>query len=425
MYKNGFPVSKTYRKCSSIDEVLQYIQDWEDKRHDLPLNTDGIVIKINDLGQQERLGFTAKSPRWAIAYKYPSEIAQTKIESISYQVGRTGNVTPVANLHPVYLAGTVIKRASIHNANEIERLDLHEKDTVFLEKGGEIIPKITGVDSTKRAIDAVKFEFPRYCPACASELIRTEGEANHYCPNESHCPPQIKGRIEHFIQRKALNIENLGTETIDLLVEKGIINNAADLYELNELSFNGLEGFQAKSISNILSSIVKSKEIPFRQVLFGIGIRHVGATIAEKLVLAFQSIDNLSQANFDALIAVPEIGERIAISIKEYFNEPSNRIFIEKLRSANVQLSEEIQEIVLEGQALDGKSFVISGVFENFERDELKAKIIANGGKVVSSISSKLDFLVAGNNMGPAKLEKANQLNIKILSEGDFIALLS
>ncbi len=423
--KNGFPVSPTYRKCKNIDQVLQYIADWEEKRNDLPLNTDGIVIKINDLGQQERLGFTAKSPRWAIAYKYPSEIAHTSIESISYQVGRTGNVTPVANLAPVYLAGTVIKRASIHNANEMERLNLHEKDTVFIEKGGEIIPKITGVDASKRIPNANKFQFPTHCPACETELVRNEGEANHYCINETHCPPQIKGRIEHFIQRKALNIENLGTETIDLFVEKGIIRNAADLYDLNEQSFLGLEGFQAKSISNILSSIQKSKEIPFRQVLFGLGIRHVGATIAEKLVIAFQSIDRLKEASFEELVAVPEIGERIAVSIQEYFHDPNNLSIIEKLRIANVQLAEEIQEIVLEGQALVGKSFVISGVFENFERDELKDKIVANGGKVVSSISSKLDYLVAGNNMGPAKLEKANQLNIKILSEEEFIALLT
>jgi DNA ligase (NAD+) len=425
MEKNGFPVSNTYRKCGNIDEVIQYIEDWEEKRHDLPLNTDGIVIKINDLGQQERLGFTAKSPRWAIAYKYPSEIAHTKIESVSYQVGRTGNVTPVANLHPVYLAGTVIKRASIHNANEMERLDLHENDTVYIEKGGEIIPKITGVDASKRLPNAAKFEFPTHCPACDQALIREEGEANHYCINDSHCPPQIKGRIEHFIQRKALNIENLGTETIDLLVEKGIIHNAADLYDLNEESFFGLEGFQQKSISNILTSIEKSKQIPFRQVLFGIGIRHVGATIAEKLVSAFHRIEDLQNATYEELIAVPEIGDRIALSIRAFFEVEENIQFIDKLRSSGVQLSEEIQEIVLEGQALVGKSFVISGVFENFERDDLKAKIVANGGKVVSSISSKLDYLVAGNNMGPAKLEKATQLNIKILSEEDFLALLS
>ena len=383
------------------------------------------MIKINDLGQQERLGFTAKSPRWAIAYKYPSEIAHTRIESVSYQVGRTGNVTPVANLHPVYLAGTMIKRASIHNANEMERLNLHVNDTVFIEKGGEIIPKITGVDSAKRIANAIKFEFPTHCPACDHELIRHEGEANHYCTNDHHCPPQIKGRIEHFIQRKALNIENLGTETIDLLVERGIIRNAADLYDLSEASFEGLDGFQSKSIANILTSIIKSKEIPFRQVLFGIGIRHVGATIAEKLVQSFHSIENLSNASYDELVNVPEIGDRIALSILEFFKEADNQNFIEKLRAAQVQLSEEIQEIVLEGQALVGKSFVISGVFENFERDELKAKIIANGGKVVSSISSKLDYLVAGNNMGPAKLEKANQLNIQILSEEEFLALLT
>ncbi|MFD3393736.1 NAD-dependent DNA ligase LigA [Aquirufa sp. OSTEICH-129V] len=425
MSQQGFPVSPTWRKCASVDEILAYIHEWDEKRNDLPLNTDGIVIKINDLGQQERLGYTAKSPRWAISFKYPSEIAQTKIESLSYQVGRTGNITPVANLHPVYLAGTVIKRASVHNANEIQRLDLHEGDSVFIEKGGEIIPKITGVDLTKRSNGAIPFNFPTHCPECHGELVRLPGEANHYCVNETACPPQIKGKIEHFIQRKALNIENIGVETIDLLYEKGIIKNAADLYALSELSFWGLEGFQQKSIANILQSIEKSKQIPFRQVLFGLGIRHVGATIAEKLVLAFHSLDNLAAANYDELIAIPEIGDRIAISILDYFNNPMNLAIISKLREAKIQLAEDLQEIVLEGESLVGKSFVISGVFENFEREELKAKIIANGGKVVSSISSKLDYLVAGNNMGPAKLEKANQLNIKILSEEEFLALLS
>ena len=425
MSQQGFPVSPTWRKCASVDEILAYIHEWDEKRNDLPLNTDGIVIKINDLGQQERLGYTAKSPRWAISFKYPSEIAQTKIESLSYQVGRTGNITPVANLHPVYLAGTVIKRASVHNANEIQRLDLHEGDSVFIEKGGEIIPKITGVDLTKRSNGAIPFNFPTHCPECHGELVRLPGEANHYCVNETACPPQIKGKIEHFIQRKALNIENIGVETIDLLYEKGIIKNAADLYTLSELSFWGLEGFQQKSIANILQSIEKSKQVPFRQVLFGLGIRHVGATIAEKLVLAFHSLDKLAAANYDELIAIPEIGDRIAISILDYFNNPKNLAIISKLREAKIQLAEDIQEIVLEGESLVGKSFVISGVFENFEREELKAKIIANGGEVVSSISSKLDYLVAGNNMGPAKLEKANQLNIKILSEEEFLALLS
>lgn len=425
MSQQGFPISPTWRKCASVDEILAYIHEWDEKRNNLPLNTDGIVIKINDLGQQERLGYTAKSPRWAISFKYPSEIAQTKIESLSYQVGRTGNITPVANLHPVYLAGTVIKRASVHNANEIQRLDLHEGDSVFIEKGGEIIPKITGVDLTKRSNGALPFNFPTHCPECQGELVRLPGEANHYCINETACPPQIKGKIEHFIQRKALNIENIGVETIDLLYEKGIIKNVADLYALSELSFWGLEGFQQKSIANILQSIEKSKQVPFRQVLFGLGIRHVGATIAEKLVLAFHSLDNLAAANYDELIAIPEIGDRIAISILDYFNNPMNLAIISKLREAKIQLAEDIQEIVLEGESLVGKSFVISGVFENFEREELKAKIIANGGKVVSSISSKLDYLVAGNNMGPAKLEKANQLNIKILSEEEFLSLLS
>ncbi|MHA8109268.1 NAD-dependent DNA ligase LigA [Aquirufa sp. A-Brett2-W8] len=420
----GFSVSQTYRVCASIDDVITYISDWAEKRNDLPLNTDGIVIKVNDFGQQERLGFTAKSPRWAISFKYPSEIARTKIVSISYQVGRTGNVTPVANLAPVYLAGTVIKRASIHNANEMERLDLREGDTVFIEKGGEIIPKITGVDVTARK-QGEAFVFPDYCPSCATELIRQEGEANHYCPNDSGCPPQIKGKLEHFIARKALNIENLGTETVDVLFEKGIVSNVADLYDLSAEKFIGLDGFQAKSIQNILSSVEKSKEIPFRQVLFGLGIRHVGATIAEKLVLHYHSLDNLVIANLEELIAIPEIGERIALSVLEYFSKPENLEIIQRLKSAGVQFSEDISEIVLETTALEGKSFVISGVFSHFDRDELKAKIIANGGKVVSSISAKLDYLVAGENLGPAKLEKANSLSIPIISEDEFLALLS
>ena len=420
----GFSVSPTYRVCSTIDDVLTYIEDWTEKRNELPLNTDGIVIKVNDFGHQERLGFTAKSPRWAIAFKYPSEIARTKIASISYQVGRTGNVTPVANLEPVYLAGTVIKRASIHNANEMERLDLREGDTVFIEKGGEIIPKITGVDTSARK-EGNAFIFPHHCPSCNTELIRLEGEANHYCPNDTGCPPQIKGKIEHFIARKALNIENLGTETVDLLFEKGIVRNVADIYDLSAEKFIGLDGFQAKSIQNILSSIEKSKEIPFRQVLFGLGIRHVGATIAEKLVLHFHSLENLIQASLEELIAVPEIGERIALSVIEYFASSENRVIIERLKLAGVQFSEEISEIVLETTALEGKTFVISGVFTHFDRDELKAKIMANGGKVVSSISAKLDYLVAGENMGPAKLEKANSLSIPIISEDEFLDLLS
>ena len=424
LFELGFPVSQTWEKCSNIDSVLAYIEKWTTKRNDLPLNTDGIVIKINDYGQQERLGFTAKSPRWAISFKYPSEIAKTEILSISYQVGRTGNITPVANLNPVYLAGTMIKRASIHNANEMTRLDLHEGDVVFIEKGGEIIPKITGVDMSIRNPQKPIFVFPTNCPDCNSDLIRVEGEANHYCLNDSLCPTQIKGKIEHFIQRKALNIENIGVETIDLLFEKSIIKDVGDLYNLTTLDFIGLDGFQSKSIQNILSSIEKSKTVPFRKVLFGLGIRHVGATIAEKLVIEFKSINNLRDASYEELIAVPEIGDRIAISIIAFFNKPENIDLINRLEQSNVQLSEDILEQEQESTSLEGKSFVISGVFQNFDRDGLRDKIILNGGKVVSSISSKLDYLIAGDNMGPSKLEKANQLSIKIITEDEFLNLL-
>jgi DNA ligase (NAD+) len=421
----GFPISPTWEKCTNIESVLAYIEKWAFVRNDLPLNTDGIVIKINDFGQQERLGFTAKSPRWAISFKYPSEIAKTEILSISYQVGRTGNITPVANLNPVYLAGTMIKRASIHNANEMNRLDLHEGDTVLVEKGGEIIPKITGVDMSLRKPEKTKFAFPTNCPDCQSELVRVEGEANHYCMNDSKCPTQIKGKIEHFIQRKALNIENLGVETIDLLFEKSLIKDASDLYSLTSLDFIGLEGFQSKSIQNILNSVEQSKTIPFRKVLFGLGIRHVGATIAEKLVIEFKSIRNIMSASYEELIAVPEIGDRIALSIISYFSKTENLEFIERLHSSSVQLSEEISELEQESTSLEGKSFVISGVFQNFDRDGLKDKIVLNGGKVVSSISAKLDYLIAGDNMGPSKLEKANQLSIKIINEEEFINLLN
>jgi DNA ligase (NAD+) len=424
LFDLGFPISQTWEKCSDIESVLAYIEKWAQKRNDLPLNTDGIVIKINDYGQQERLGFTAKSPRWAISFKYPSEIAKTEILSISYQVGRTGNITPVANLNPVYLAGTMIKRASIHNANEMTRLDLHEGDMVFIEKGGEIIPKITGVDMSIRNPQKPIFVFPTNCPDCNSELVRVEGEANHYCMNDSFCPTQIKGKIEHFIQRKALNIENLGVETIDLLFEKSIIKDVGDLYKLTTLDFIGLDGFQSRSIQNILSSIEKSKMVPFRKVLFGLGIRHVGATIAEKLVIEFKSIHNLREASYEELIAVPEIGDRIALSIISFFSKTDNIDLIDRLEQSKVQLSEEFLELEQESSSLEGKSFVISGVFQNFDRDGLRDKIILNGGKVVSSISSKLDYLIAGDNMGPSKLEKANQLSIKIITEEEFLNLL-
>lgn len=425
LYDLGFPVSQTWEKCADIESVFKYIHNWAIKRNELPLNTDGIVIKINDLGQQERLGFTAKSPRWAISFKYPSEIARTEIINISYQVGRTGNITPVANLKPVYLAGTMIKRASIHNANEMLRLDLHEGDFVFVEKGGEIIPKITGVDKLARNPLSTPFIFPTNCPDCHSKLIRLEGGANHYCVNEVSCPTQNKGKIEHFIQRKALNIENIGEETIDLLFEKLIIKDVGDLYTLSSKDFIGLDGFQNKSIQNILSSIEKSKLVSFRKVLFGLGIRHVGVTIAEKLVLKYKSIYNLMDASYDDLIAVPEIGESIAISIIAFFKRAENLDLLKRLEGYNVQLSEQIIDIELESLRFKDKNFVISGVFLNFDRDSLKDKIILNGGKVVSSISSKLDYLVAGDNMGPSKLEKANQLSIKIITEDEFLNLLT
>lgn len=420
----GFNVSDTWEKHDTIQGVLGFIEKWEEKRHELPLNTDGIVIKINSFAQREELGFTAKSPRWAIAYKYKAESATTTLESVSYQVGRTGNITPVANLKPVLLAGTVVKRASVHNANEIERLDLHIGDTVFVEKGGEIIPKITAVDMSKRteALEAV--QFPHLCPECNTELIRKEGEANHYCPNEKGCPPQIKGKIEHYIQRKAMNIENIGAETIDTFYTKGLLKSPADLYDLKYEDIQGMEGFKDKSIKNILSGIEKSKEIPFKQVLFAIGIRFVGATVAEKLTAHFLTIEALSEASYEQLIEVPEIGDRIAQSIIAYFADADNRQFIARLQQAGLQFEHIPAEIVVEGNALEGKSFVISGVFQNFGRDELKVKIEANGGKVLSGVSKKLDFLLAGAEAGPSKIEKAQKLGVAVISEEDFLGML-
>lgn len=420
----GFNISDTWEKCRNIQDVLAFIEKWEDKRHSLPLNTDGIVVKINSFTQREQLGFTAKSPRWAIAYKYKAESASTTLESISYQVGRTGNITPVANLKPVHLAGTVVKRASVHNANEIERLDLHIGDTVFVEKGGEIIPKITGVDLSKRKDSFEEIHFPEVCPECSTPLIRKEGEANHYCPNEKGCPPQIKGKIEHFIQRKAMNIENIGTETIESFYQKGLLNSPADLYTLKKEDMEGMEGFKAKSINNILSGIEKSKEIPFKQVLFAIGIRYVGATVAEKLTNHFLTIDALEKATYEELIQVPEIGDRIAQSIVAYFQDNENVQFIDSLKKAGLQFVHIPTEIVVEGNALEGKTFVISGVFQNFGRDELKAKIEANGGKVLSGVSKKLNYLLAGAEAGPSKIEKAEKMGVSIISEEDFLDML-
>jgi DNA ligase (NAD+) len=420
----GFNVSPTWEKCKNIEEVMNFINRWDKERFKLPLNTDGIVIKLNSFEQRHRLGFTAKSPRWAISYKYKSEAASTLLESVSYQVGRTGNVTPVANLKPVLLAGTTVKRASVHNANEIERLDLHIGDYVFVEKGGEIIPKITNVDLSKREEQLEKIIFPHKCPECGTDLIRKEGEANHYCPNDKGCPPQIKGKIEHFIQRKALNIENLGTETIEMFYQKGLVKTPADLYDLKYENLVGLEGFKEKSIQNILSGVEKSKEIPFKQVLFGIGIRFVGATVAEKLAAYFNNIDAIAKANLEELLQVPEIGERIAQSVVSYFQDTDNQDFIARLKAAGLQFTHEVVEIVSEGDGLAGKTFVISGTFQNFERDDLKIKIEANGGKVLSGVSGKLNFLVAGSEAGPSKIEKANKLGVKIISEDEFLQML-
>ncbi|PAC29832.1 NAD-dependent DNA ligase LigA [Flectobacillus sp. BAB-3569] len=424
LHSVGFNVSDTWEKHDTIQGVLGFIEKWEEKRHELPLNTDGIVIKINSFAQREELGFTAKSPRWAIAYKYKAESATTTLESVSYQVGRTGNITPVANLKPVSLAGTVVKRASVHNANEIERLDLHIGDTVFVEKGGEIIPKITGVDMSKRTEELEAVHFPHLCPECSTELIRKEGEANHYCPNEKGCPPQIKGKIEHYIQRKAMNIENIGSETIDTFYTKGLLKSPADLYDLKYEDIQGMEGFKDKSIKNILSGIEKSKEIPFKQVLFAIGIRFVGATVAEKLTAHFLTIEALAEATYEQLIEVPEIGDRIAQSIIAYFADADNRQFIARLQQAGLQFEHIPTEIVVEGNTLEGKSFVISGVFQNFGRDELKVKIEANGGKVLSGVSKKLDFLLAGAEAGPSKIEKAQKMGVAIISEEDFLGML-
>jgi DNA ligase (NAD+) len=435
----GFNVSPTYRKCDSIKEVIEYIHEWEKKRLTLPVETDGIVIKINDLNQQDQLGFTAKSPRWAISYKYKAESASTLLESISYQVGRTGAVTPVANLSPVLLAGTTVKRASLHNANEIARLDLRIGDTVFVEKGGEIIPKVTAVDLTLRSQESRPVEYIHECPECNTPLVRQEGEAAHYCPNIDGCPPQILGRVEHFIQRKAMDIESLGPETIRGLLQNQLIENYSDLYSLTYDQLNGLEftmnsekkgensvrSLREKSASNIIQAIEASKNVPFERVLFGLGIRFVGKTVAEKLAKHFITIEKLAEANFETLITVDEIGDRIAQSVIDFFADEAHLKVVQKLKTAGVQLESLHEEMVQEGNALVDKTFVISGVFSQFSRDELQDKIKANGGKVISSISKKLDYLVAGDKMGPSKLEKATQLGVKIISEEEFIQMIT
>lgn len=437
--KAGFHVSDTYQKCASIREVFEYIKYWETRRLKLPVDTDGIVIKVNSLAQQRQLGFTAKSPRWAIAYKYKAESARTTLKDITYQVGRTGAITPVAQLTPVLLAGTTVKRASLHNANEIERLGLKVGDSVFVEKGGEIIPKVTGVDLASRPDGLPDFSYITNCPECGTKLVRKEGEALHYCPNEATCPPQVLGRIEHFIQRKAMDIESLGPETIRGLLDHDKIRNVADLYILSFDDLNGLEfkvysgtkegeysvrSLREKSAKNIINSIENSKKQPFDRLLFGLGIRYVGSTVAEKLADYFGDISALAAASYEELVAVPEIGERIAQSVLEYFEDSKNQELVGRLEQYGLQTSSEANEESGGNNILEGKTFVISGVFTRVSREEIKELIKQNGGKVVSSISSKLNYLLAGENMGPSKKQKAEKLNIEIISEDDFFDMI-
>ncbi len=420
----GFNVSSTYQKCKNIQEVMDYIVHWEKKRGELPLETDGVVIKVNSLDQQQRLGATAKVPRWAISFKYKAESISTRLNGITYQVGRTGAVTPVAELEPVQLAGTTVKRASLHNANEITRLDLRIGDSVFVEKGGEIIPKVTGVDLTQRKNTTTSVVYISECPECGTSLIRKEGEANHYCPNESGCPPQIKGRIEHFIQRKAMDIDSLGEQTIKQLFDLGLVNSPADLYDLKKEDLLRLEKVKDKSAENMLAGIEASKNTPFQSVLFAVGIRFVGKTVAEKLAYYFKSMDKLAAASFEELLKAPEVGEKIAQSVVQFFNQPQHLNEIARLKKAGLQMESTDVEPQLISQKLEGKSFVISGTFENYERDQLKEMVLANGGRILSGVSAKLDYLLAGENMGPAKLEKARKLGVTLITIGDFEKML-
>ncbi|MEO8794074.1 MAG: NAD-dependent DNA ligase LigA [Daejeonella sp.] len=422
----GFHLCEHVKLCKNIDEVLEFIHYWDKNRHTLSYDIDGIVIKVNSYAQQNELGFTAKSPRWAISYKYKAEEVETILEKVTYQVGRTGAVTPVANLKPVQLAGTTVKRATLHNANEISRLDLHEKDTVLVEKGGEIIPKIISVNTLKREPDALKVIYPSVCPECGSDLIRQEGEAVFYCPNDEGCPPQIVGKIQHFISRKAMNIEGLGAETIEAFFRQGFLEHISDLYILHEKSelLKQLDRFGERSITNMLDGIERSKQMPFEKVLFGLGIRYVGETVAKKIAAHFKNIDSIINASFDELTSVDEIGDRIAESLQAYFKEPRHLEQIEKLRNHGLQFQSEEIVIELASNKLAEKTFIISGVFENYSRDELKDLIESNGGKILSSISAKLNYLVAGDNMGPAKLDKANKLNIPIISESELLAMI-
>jgi DNA ligase (NAD+) len=420
----GFKVSDAMKCCQNLDEVLAFINYWDSERKNLNVATDGIVMKVNSLTQQKNLGFTAKSPRWAIAYKFQAEKAVTRLNSVSFQVGRTGAVTPVANLDPVLLSGTTVKRASLHNADIIESLDLHIGDMVYVEKGGEIIPKITAVDFDARLLVGDKVKFIKYCPECGAALIRYEGEAAHYCPNENDCPPQIKGKIEHFVSRKAMDIEGLGSETIALLYENGLLHNVADIYLLKSDQLARLERLGAKSAQNILESVEKSKSVPFERVIFALGIRFVGETVAKKLAFAFKNIENLQKATYEQLITVEEIGDRIAQSVLAFFADKKDNEIVERLKSYGLQMQLSEEKFASKGSSLEGKTIVISGTFNKHSRDEYKTIIEQHGGKNSGSVSAKTSFILAGENMGPEKLKKAEALGVRIVSEEEFLAMI-
>lgn len=420
----GFKVPAEAKLAHHMEDVLGYINYWDSHRHHLPYEIDGVVIKVNNLQQQEELGYTAKSPRWAIAYKFKAEQAITRLEKITYQVGRTGAITPVANLEAIELAGTIVKRASLHNADQIAKLDIREGDTVFVEKGGEIIPKIVGVDIKQRASDSVPTQYITHCPECQTPLVRKEGEAQHYCPNTKGCPPQIIGRIQHFIGRKAMDIEGLGEETVALLVNNGLIANYADLYDLPLEKIIPLERMAEKSSENLIKGIEASKKVPFERVLFGLGIRYVGETVAKKLARHYKNIENMAQADLSDLVMVDEIGEKIAESVVSFFASEENRELITRLKTKGVQLELSADKLANQSNKLAGNIFVVSGVFQKISRDDLKKLIEDNGGKVSGSISGKTNFVVAGENMGPSKKEKAESLGVPIISEDDFLKMI-
>lgn len=421
----GFKIPQVMKLCHTLQDVFDYIAYWDVERKNLPVATDGIVLKVNSLRQQRNLGFTAKSPRWAIAYKFQAERAETRLNSVSFQVGRTGAITPVANLEPVLLAGTIVKRASLHNADIIDGLDLHLGDQVYVEKGGEIIPKIVGVNTEARTAGlGEKISFIKTCPECGTPLMRPEGEAAHYCPNEIGCPPQIKGRIEHFVTRKAMNI-NIGPETIEDLYEAGLVKDSADLYTLQVSDLLRLERWAEKSAQNLLESLAASKQVPFERVLYALGIRYVGETVAKRLALSFHSIEALEQASFESLVAVDEIGERIAQSVRAYFADARNQAIVKRLTEQGLQMSLSEERLANRSDRLKGLTIVISGTFSKHSRDEYKAMIEQHGGKNSGSVSGKTNYILAGENMGPAKLEKAAKLGVKIIHEEEFLSMLN